>query len=887
MATLVQDSFTDTAGTNLSAHTPDVDTVGGGWVAEIEDCQIASDGLTLVATGFNGGTFIDCGESDFVASITSISRSFGQYNGLAFRVQDRLNILVADIDDSTAEFRLRSRIAGSWTVLDNVSIAGYTRFGEYIIKVTCNGDSVTAEIESEALSIGATIATFNTQTKVGPFAVQSGADLVWDDLLIEDLGGGPPPAISGGVVFLRDDVTVSITGTLGGSGNPHQGQVGEIVNIDSEATAWTILFPTTGLFNGAEFSIKNKADWGYSPILLDGGTKQLEIPGVGEVTSGNIALVNAVVKFVFDLARDLWQVDQPFINPVTWHGNWVNGRLYPYQAMVNDSNWVMVANEQTYDRPAPQTIGGASWDIPIDPFPGAEQTHSGVVLSGHEYTFTQGGWFLGIEVHIPAVTTNTTYRILVENLDTGGALTVEGVELTAGQWNKIVLDTAIIPNGSRRRVLLYALESGSDTLVTGGWDRSANSNGIGTNPLTGGWGTRNNQTHVRIHKTDLDSTDRSTELLGVVPGSTITITNTLDTSQSMSWTVNGDPTDEITHVGFDAVTYDGSGIGGQPPVGATCTVSIVVPVPQPTRYNELASNWPTNNPSWATIEGHLEYDGVEQAGKETSAFGVRVAFQPAYISDDWDVVTPNYSGAIPTPLTYDEVVASAYSHWKMDDNAATDVVLDDKGVANGTLTAGNTDTRSVAGAMNTALSFSGTEYISGVGDATNFTFVQNTGVFAISFWVKFNAQNVRYFFMGNAASSTEKGFFVCREYGVGAGTNAIRIYGVYGSSGNAVFDFRTPDNVIADTNWHHVCIQNKFAAADNSEIWVDGVSQTLTLGSPFGTLSTGNSTRGVHLARANYTSHLTSLNGALDDVMFFERALSGEEISTLFSEGSP
>ena len=58
-----------------------------------------------------------------------------------------------------------------------------------------------------------------------------------------------------------------------------------------------------------------------------------------------------------------------------------------------------------------------------------------------------------------------------------------------------------------------------------------------------------------------------------------------------------------------------------------------VPVPSPTRYEEQTPK--QADPDWATVEGLKRFDGVDQPATDSS-FSVRVQFQPAYVSPDWD-----------------------------------------------------------------------------------------------------------------------------------------------------------------------------------------------------------------------------------------------------------
>ena len=327
-----------------------------------------------------------------------------------------------------------------------------------------------------------------------------------------------------------------------------------------------------------------------------------------------------------------------------WMGQWT-ARNYLERDMVLDGDWTMIANKDTDDRAAPQTTGDPTKDLGDTPA-WVEESNTSVVRSGHEYTLIEPGWINAVEVWAPELTADTTYRVFfIDKTDPENpvATTINAPVLNEDRWTLVMRSPFPFAAGTVFQIILDALNSGSDTTVAGGWTRAADINQIATDPGSGAWGTRVGETNFRINITDLDTTDRSTELLGMTAGTSVVFVDTLDSLKSMTWTVNGDPTDYTTHVGWPSVTYDGPGPSGPPDVGATCTMTAKVPVPSPTKYEELADHWPANAPAWATVKGILAFDGVAQSA-DADAFGVRIEFQPAYSSPDWDLIALSGSG---------------------------------------------------------------------------------------------------------------------------------------------------------------------------------------------------------------------------------------------------
>ena len=312
-------------------------------------------------------------------------------------------------------------------------------------------------------------------------------------------------------------------------------------------------------------------------------------------------------------------------------------KVYERNSVVFDNRYLMRSNKQTSDRPAPQASGSPSWDLPDVP-PFVQQLFTGVAWTGHEYTLTVPGWVKSWQAWVPELTSDTNYRFILANVTDPDNPIVEQREepvLVAGQWTTVAAPQSIWAAGTKLTVIIDALNSGADTTVSGGWRRASNSNSAG--PGSQEWNTRNNQATFRISKTDLDSVDRTSELAGIGAGSTVILAQTSDTNRSMIWSVDGDPTDQGTYFEWTLNSYGGPGIGGEPLVGENCTLTATIPTPSPTKYEEIVDHWltPANVPTWATVRGLKRLGGVDQPA-DNNAYGIRVNFQPAYLSPDWD-----------------------------------------------------------------------------------------------------------------------------------------------------------------------------------------------------------------------------------------------------------
>ena len=317
-----------------------------------------------------------------------------------------------------------------------------------------------------------------------------------------------------------------------------------------------------------------------------------------------------------------------------WLGNWVN-QLYRKNDFVFDDGWLMNAKRDTTERAGVQPLGTSKY-IYLDVPSWSQDSSLARIYSGHVYEFIDGGWISQIRVWVPAVTVNTTYRVVIIDItDTENPITtvIEDPNLASAGWTVISSGKRIIQKAQRFLVYLDSINSGSDTVVTGGWRYDGESNQGA--PLTSGWNKNNINSVLRISVTDLDSTNRTSELAGIISGSQIQFAQTNDADKYFVFRVRENPVLVDSHYEY-AVTLIDEGAGGVDDDGVS-TMTANVPVAQETDFVRMDGYWPTNNPIWGTVEGFLQLDGVDQPGQEGNGFGVDVSFQRAIVPVDWDL----------------------------------------------------------------------------------------------------------------------------------------------------------------------------------------------------------------------------------------------------------
>jgi len=376
-----------------------------------------------------------------------------------------------------------------------------------------------------------------------------------------------------------------------------------------------------------------------------------------------------------------WNIDE-FIPD--WRNKYlktyVGGVIYPPETWTNNSTYIAVANVATEEYPFPTEVGGVVPIYPPDP-PFATFQNSSQVRSGYYVTFTESGEVRALQVWIPEVTVDTHYTI-VSIEDPNGAtpqssrLPLENTDLTAGEWNTIGIGSKLFAAGAE--ILLY-LESdnyGSTSQVTGGWISEGAQN-VGAPPAQN-WNHNNANTILRIDKTDLNATDRSAELLGIIAGSTVQFVETAIPTNLRTYTVLAPPVDQITYVEYSVSLSASTGLI---PDDEVTTMTAEIPVSQPTKFVFEADKFLTN-PVFAAIDSFLQYDGVTQAVDPNNGYGINFNFQQLAQSPDWDLIllggsgggsgdfTPDVfegagtSGYVPDPVTEEKKHLSDDGTWK-------------------------------------------------------------------------------------------------------------------------------------------------------------------------------------------------------------------------------
>ena len=220
----------------------------------------------------------------------------------------------------------------------------------------------------------------------------------------------------------------------------------------------------------------------------------------------------------------------------------------------------------------------------------------------------------------------------------------------------------------------------------------------------------------------------------------------------------------------------------------------------------------------------------------------------------------------PSGQTYIELASGLEAHWKMNDSALDQVVLDDIGENNGTWQHGTTSLDSFPGKVGSSLNFNGNSDYVVVPNSSIF----NTSVFTFCVWLKFDGASANW----NRVISKKYAFSDTSGYEITlwSGDNS-RMY-ISGSSGSVYASIATPFSWVG-TGWHHVSVSYN---QTNVKLYCDGLYVNQ------GTIAAVvSNSRSLFLGKIESES-TTMWKGQMDDVRFYSgKNLTDQQISAIYN----
>ena len=212
-------------------------------------------------------------------------------------------------------------------------------------------------------------------------------------------------------------------------------------------------------------------------------------------------------------------------------------------------------------------------------------------------------------------------------------------------------------------------------------------------------------------------------------------------------------------------------------------------------------------------------------------------------------------------------ISNLVAQWKMNDNAANTTVAELGGLYNGVLNV-NTNTKTIAGKIDTALDFNGSTDFVEVTDPN----IGTANTFTICLWI-YPTDTAYRNIISYGNDSANRGWTI---KGSGGGNISLR---------NALGQTVTSVATAPVNQWTFVCAYIK-TGWDDLNLFIDGVSQGWQHG---GDTIAPNSTDDFRIGKVWDADQSGSTNyflGRIDDVRYYNKVLSAEEISKIYNNGS-
>ena len=323
---------------------------------------------------------------------------------------------------------------------------------------------------------------------------------------------------------------------------------------------------------------------------------------------------------------------------VEWRNTW-SQIAYQENDMVRDGSWLMIANKDTFDRAAPQPIGGTSWIVPDAPvWTINEETN--YVQSGFRVRVPAGRAYAveGIRVWVQDLSPETVYRPyaydnVTGRLDIGQQFT--GDIAAVPGWIQLVSSAILLP-GDDITMWVRQERFSSTTKYNHAWSRAPNTQ-ANTDPGIGNWSIDNQLVQVRINTTDADGQPRDSELDIVVPNSILRMVDENNINAYMEFQVQA-VTNNTTFYVYDVTLLD-TGTAGEPPVGNRDQIYFDIPVPVPTKFVTLPSYFAP----YPALSGLIKI-GEDPSVENNDAHGIDLLLQEYVASPDWDLASTSGIG---------------------------------------------------------------------------------------------------------------------------------------------------------------------------------------------------------------------------------------------------
>jgi hypothetical protein len=189
MTVLLHDTFTDTNGTEIQNHIPDIAPLGQRWsTSGTSKTAVFTIQDNKASYAYRSWSLIEIGNSDYSFEVTL--SDVVKYMRFGIRASDSDN-LYWFVTMGETSWQLFKTVGGSSTSVASFDVSTPTTDGQRF-KVICSGDTIEFYDSNGVISLTYTDTFNSTASKVSLNGYTSGGS--FDDLLVESLGTTDPPS---------------------------------------------------------------------------------------------------------------------------------------------------------------------------------------------------------------------------------------------------------------------------------------------------------------------------------------------------------------------------------------------------------------------------------------------------------------------------------------------------------------------------------------------------------------------------------------------------------------------------------------------------------------------------------------------------------------------
>jgi hypothetical protein len=270
-------------------------------------------------------------------------------------------------------------------------------------------------------------------------------------------------------------------------------------------------------------------------------------------------------------------------------------------------------------------------------------------------------------------------------------------------------------------------------------------------------------------------------------------------------------------------------------------------------------------------------DGVSIHSQSSTTYTFASATN-SYIGRDFST-SFDYNGKIDQFRIFNKALSSSEVTTLYGENntsttkSTTDIFDDSSGVALYEFEKGAIDTGGITGYIGSAGVFNGSS------SAITATGLPSLTTFSLSFWIKASDPNAdTWVIQFDDGSNNNANSLFLHNFGTQ--------FGFASAAGTTSFGLSTSDtDALFDNNWHNVVLTVNGSDNANTKMYVDGSEKTLTRDAGSGT-ATIEMTPTMNIGKRRDNSATRYLNGKIDQVRVFNKALSSSEVTTLSDETS-